>query len=339
MLTERREQLLRFIVDEYVRSAQPVASSAVVQRYGLPVSSATIRNEMARLEDEGYIVQPHTSAGRVPSDKGYRYYVEALMRPQEPPAAVQQTIRHQFHQAAGETDEWAQLAAAVLAARLSYVSVVTAPHAAQTRLRSLQLVSVQDFVVLLVLVLQETLVLQQTLTLDRPLSQPELAAVAAHLNSLYAGRTVDEIRAMQMEHRSFEAQTVNAALDLMESEEAESFGEAYLEGLRDMLLEPEFAQGDRMLALMDLLGRSNLDKAIPLARAAGDRQVTAIIGSEHPQDAMQQCSVVISPYGGPSGLRGAISVVGPTRMHYSRAVSMVRYMSSIMEELLDGYFG
>ncbi|MFB3093039.1 MAG: heat-inducible transcriptional repressor HrcA, partial [Dehalococcoidia bacterium] len=200
MLTERREQLLRFIVDEYVRSAQPVASSAVAQRYTLPVSSATIRNEMARLEDEGFIVQPHTSAGRVPSDKGYRYYVEALMRPQEPPAAVQQTIRHQFHQAAGETDEWAHLAAAVLAARLSYVSVVTAPHAAQTRLRSLQLVSVHDFVALLVLVLQETLVLQQTLTLDRPLSQPELAAVAAHLNSLYAGRTVDEIRAMQMEH-------------------------------------------------------------------------------------------------------------------------------------------
>ena len=339
MLTERREQLLRFIVDEYVRSAQPVASSAVVQRYGLPVSSATIRNEMARLEDEGYIVQPHTSAGRVPSDKGYRYYVEALMRPQEPPAAVQQTIRHQFHQAAGETDEWAQLAAAVLAARLSYVSVVTAPHAAQARLRSLQLVSVHDYVALLVLVLQETLVLQQTLTLDRPLSQAELAAVAAHLNSLYAGRTVDEIRAMQMEHRSFEAQTVHAALDLMESEEAESFGEAYLEGLRDMLLEPEFAQGDRMLALMDLLGSPNLDKAIPFARVAGDQQVTAIIGSEHPQDAMQQCSVVISPYGGPSGLRGAIGVVGPTRMNYSRTVSMVRYMSGIMEELLDAYFG
>jgi heat-inducible transcriptional repressor len=352
MLTERREQLLRFIVDEYVRSAQPVASSAVVRRYGLPVSSATIRNEMARLEDEGYIVQPHTSAGRIPSDKGYRYYVEALMRPQEPPAAVQQTIRHQFHQAAGETDEWAHLAAAVLAARLSYVSVVTAPHAAQTRLRSLQLVSVHDFVALLVLVLQETLVLQQTLTLDRPLSQDELADVAARLNSLYAGRTVDEIRAMQMEHRSFEAQTVHAALELMQSEEAESFGEAYLEGLRDMLREPEFAQGDRMLALMDLLGRSNLPKAIPLARAAGHQvapgrgapqarpgKVTAIIGSEHPQDAMHQCSVVISRYGSPSGLRGTISVVGPTRMYYTRAVSMVRYMSSIMDDLLDAYFG
>ena len=94
-----------------------------------------------------------------------------------------------------------------------------------------------------------------------------------------------------------------------------------------------------MLALMDLLGSPNLDKAIPFARVAGDQQVTAIIGSEHPQDAMQQCSVVISPYGGPSGLRGAIGVVGPTRMNYSRTVSMVRYMSGIMEELLDAYFG
>ncbi len=93
-----------------------------------------------------------------------------------------------------------------------------------------------------------------------------------------------------------------------------------------------------MLALMDLLGRSNLAKAIPLARA-GDREVTAIIGSEHPQDAMHQCSVVISRYGRPSGLRGTISVVGPTRMYYTRAVSMVRYMSSIMDDLLDAYFG
>ena len=343
MLTERRERLLRFIVDEYVRTAQPVASSAVVQGHGLPVSSATIRNEMARLEDEGYIVQPHTSAGRIPSDKGYRYYVEALMRPQEPAAAVQQTIRHQFHQAAGETDEWAQLAAAVLAARLSYVSVVTAPHAARPRLRWLQLVSVHDFVALLVIVLQETLVLQHTLALDRPLSQDELSDVAVRLNSLYAGRTADEIRATQIEHLSLEGEFVRAALDLMESEDAESFGEAYLEGLRDMLREPEFAQGDRMLALMDLLGRSNLPKAIPLT-AAGDRpagpgKVTVIIGSEHPQDAMQQYSVVISPYGGSSGLRGAISVVGPTRMQYPKAVSMVRCMSAIMEELLDAYFG
>ena len=337
VLTERRERLLRFIVDEYVRTAQPVASNSVVQRTGLPVSSATIRNEMARLEDEGYIVQPHTSAGRTPTDKGYRYYVEALMRPQELPPAVQQTIRHQFHQAAGEAADWAHLAAAVLAARLSYVSVVTAPRAARPRLRWLQLVSLHDFVALLVLVLQETLVVQHTLTLDRPLSQDELSDVALRLNSLYAGHTVDEIRSRQIEHLSLEAEVVRSALALMQPAEAESFGEAYLEGLREMLSEPEFAQGDRILALMELLGRANLGRAIPMAASAGDK-VTLIIGGEHPEDAMHECSVVISRYSGRSGLGGAVSVVGPTRMHYPRAVSMVRYMSSIMEELLDDYF-
>jgi heat-inducible transcriptional repressor len=342
MLTERRERLLRFIVDEYVRTAQPVASSAVVHRNELPVSSATVRNEMARLEDEGYIVQPHTSAGRIPSDKGYRYYVEALMRFHEPPAAVQQTIRHQFHQAAGETNEWAQLAAAVLAARLSYVSVVTAPQASQPRLRWLQLVSVHDVVALLVLVLEETLVLQQTITLDRPRSQDELSDVATRLNSLYAGRTADEIQATQAEHLAVEAETVRAILELMESHDAESFGDAYLEGLRTVLREPEFAEGDRMLALMDLLEGSSLPELIPLTPAAGwparRDKVTVIIGSEHPQDAMQQCSIVLSRYGGSSGLHGTMSVIGPTRMNYTRTVSMVRCMNDIMEELLDAYF-
>jgi heat-inducible transcriptional repressor len=337
MLTDRRERLLRFIVDEYVRTAQPVSSAAIVQRYGMPVSSATIRNEMAKLEEDGYIVQPHTSAGRIPSDSGYRYYLEALMRPQDPPAAVQQTIRHQFHQAAGETDEWAHLAAAVLAARLSHVSVVTPPQAARPRLRSLQLVSVHDFAALLVVVLQETQVLQHTIRLERQATQDELNEVAIRLNSLYADNTSDEIRASQAEHLSLEADVLVAALDLMEAAEADSFGEAHLEGMREMLREPEFADGDTMLTLLDLLERSNLPKAIPVARA-GEHEIIAVIGSEHPQDAMRQCSVVISRYAGAAGLRGTISVVGPTRMHYPRAVSLVRYVSALMEELLDAYF-
>ena len=336
MLTDRREQLLRFIVEEHVRTAQPVASGAVVSRYGLPVSPATIRNEMARLEEEGYIVQPHTSAGRIPSDRGYRYYVEALMRPRELPLAVQQTIRHQFHQAAGEVTEWAHLAAAVLAARLSYAAVVTAPQAAQPRLRRLHLVSVHDTMALLLLVLQEASVVQHTLALERPYRQEELNDVAARLSSLYAGHSADEIRDKQVEHPPVEGGALRVALDLMDAAESEWFGEAYLEGLADMLREPEFARGERILALLHLLEQPNLSKAIPLPSAA-QHELTVIIGSEHPHDAMRQCSVVISRYGGSSGLRGTISVVGPTRMHYPKAVSMVRYMDSIMEELLEAY--
>jgi heat-inducible transcriptional repressor len=216
--------------------------------------------------------------------------------------------------------------------------VVTAPQAARPRLRRLHLVSVHDTMALLLVVLQEASVVQHTLTLERPYGEEELADVAAQLNSLYAGHSADEIRDMQVEHPSVEADIVRATLDLMDSTEGEWFGDAYLEGLAEMLREPEFAEGERILALMDLLEQPNLPKAIPLP-PIGEHKLTVIIGSEHPHDTMRQCSVVISRYGGASGLSGTISVVGPTRMHYPKAVSMVRYMDSIMEELLEAYLG
>jgi heat-inducible transcriptional repressor len=336
MLTERRDRLLRFIVDEYVRTAQPVASSAAERRSGLPVSSATIRNEMARLEEEGFIEQPHTSAGRIPSDRGYRYYVEELMRPRDLSDSVKQTIRHQFHQAAAETAEWARLAASVLASRLSYGALVTAPHAASSHLRSLQLVSVHDYVALLIVVLRETLVVQHTVTLDRLYRQEELTQISARLNSLYAGLSSDEIRALQIEHLSVEAEAMRSVLSLMDAQDGQELGEPYLEGLRELLREPEFARGEAILEMFDVLGGANPLEAIPLAEAG--EGITFVIGAEHPEDALRQCSVIVSRYSGPAGLRGAVGVLGPTRMHYPRAVSMVRYMSGIMEELLDAYF-
>src|SRR3972149_10995017 len=123
MLTERRQKPPRFLLEEYVPTAQPVGSNALVEKYGLPVSSATIRSEMAHLEEEGYIAQPHTSAGRIPTDLGYRYYVEALMREEQVPDELQHTIRHQFHQAARELEEWARLAAALMGARPNNAAV------------------------------------------------------------------------------------------------------------------------------------------------------------------------------------------------------------------------
>ena len=184
-LTDRRQKLLRFIIDEYVTTAQPVGSNALVEKYGLPVSPATIRNEMAALEDEGYIAQPHTSAGRVPTDLGYRYYVEALMREDCVPDDLKQMIRHQFHQAARELEEWARLSAAILAGRLQNAAIVTTPRSPEPRLRWLEIVSVHDYLALLVVVLEEARVLQQTLALDRPFSQEELTGIA--------GETLDNV--------------------------------------------------------------------------------------------------------------------------------------------------
>ncbi|MBI2914230.1 MAG: heat-inducible transcription repressor HrcA [Chloroflexi bacterium] len=337
MLTERRQRLLQFIVDEYVNTAQPVGSGAIVDKYRFPASPATVRNEMARLEEEGFIVQPHTSAGRVPTDRGYRYYVESLMPQESLPEDAQQTIRHQFHQAARELEEWARLAAAILAARLHNAAVVTAPHSPEPRLRWLELVSVHDYLALLVVVLQEARVLQQTLALRRPLSQDELTTIARRLNDLLAGMTTAQIRERRLELLPPEAAVVDAAVALLDGADETGFEPSFLEGLRDLLRQPEFAQGERILGLLELLEGRNLPKAIPQGPLPA-HEIRIIIGGEHPTDAMRLCSVVTTRYGGPSGLRGTLSVVGPTRMHYPRAVATVRYMASLMEELLGVYF-
>ena len=338
MVTERRHRLLQLLVDEYVATAQPVGSAAIVEKYQLSVSPATVRNEMVSLEEEGYIVQPHTSAGRIPTDSGYRFYVESLMQEETLPQPDEQTIRHQFHQSARGLEDWARLAAAVLAARLHYAAVVTAPYSPQPRLRWLELVSVHDFQALVVVVLQEARVLQRSLALEQPFSQDDLTVIARRLNAQFAGKTAAEMREEEQDFSpAVEAPVVKAAADLLEAADASGFELAFMEGLRELLRQPEFAQGERILGLLELLEERNLPQAIPVG-ALPAHDIRIIIGAEHPTDAMRQCSIVTSRYSGPSGLRGTISVVGPTRMHYPRAVPLVRYMGSLMEELLGVYF-
>ena len=337
MLTQRRQKLLEFIIDEYVTTAQPVGSNALVEKYQLAISSATIRNEMAALEEEGYIAQPHTSAGRVPTDAGYRHYVEALMREERIPPELQKMIRHQFHQAARELEEWARLSAAILASQLRNAAVVTTPHSPEPRLRWIELVGVHDYLALLVVVLQEARVLQQTLALDRPFSQEELTALARRLNEVLAGKSSAEMRGPYLELAPVESAVVEATASLIESTDEAGVEPSFLEGMRELLRQPEFTQGERIIGLLEQLEDRNLARAIPQP-AARERGIRVIIGGEHPIDAMRVCSVITTRYTGPSGLRGTLSVVGPTRMHYPRAVSMVRYMSALMEELLGVYF-
>jgi len=336
MLTERRKKLLQYIVEEHVQSAQPVGSGALRDKYKLAVSSATIRNEMAALEEEGYITHPHTSAGRVPTDAGYRYYVESLMLEERLPDDAQQTIRHQFHQAARELEEWAHLAAAILASRVHNAAVVTTPHSPEPRIRQVEVVGVHENLALLIVVLQEARVLQQTITLATEHSQDDLSQIARKLNEELAGKSAPEIRALTLDLSPAETAMVEAAAGLIESADEIAREPSYIEGMRDLLRQPEFSQGERLLGLMEVLEGHNLPRAIPSARSAGD--VSIIIGAEHPVDEMRACTVITTGYSGPSGLRGRLSVVGPTRMHYPNTVATVRYMSALMEELLRVYF-
>src|SRR5512141_26130 len=170
-LGSRKSAVLRAVVEEYVRSGEPVGSETIAERSGLGVSSATIRNELAQLEQLGYLMHPHTSAGRIPTDSGYRYYVEMLMDDDELPQNEQRTIDHQFHQARLDLDQWMRLASSVLARTSGSAAIITAPHATKAKSKHLQLISTQGRLVLLILVLMDGAVKQEMSTLSDPLDQ------------------------------------------------------------------------------------------------------------------------------------------------------------------------
>lgn len=345
MLTERRARILQFVVSEYIESATPVGSETVVRKHGIRVSPATIRNEMLRLEEAGYLIQPHTSAGRIPSDLGYRYYVESLMQEEELDEEMERTIRHQFYQVGRAIEAWAQLAAVILARAVGNLALVTAPHPARARLRWLELVSIREDLVLVVAVLHEGRAREETISLDEPLSQDDLSRTARRLSRLFGGLSATEMQEQAADLPAgeaglspFENEVVQRVIRVLEAEDQLGYEPAYLEGLGNILRQPEFAQREAMLDLLDALDEYSLPRLIPFHWAAPGR-LAVIIGGENPQDAMRQCGLVVGRYGRPGGLTGALGVLGPTRLPYPRATSMVRHVGSLLDELVDTYYG
>jgi heat-inducible transcriptional repressor len=228
-----------------------------------------------------------------------------------------------------------RLGASLLAHQVENAAVVTVPHSPRARLRWLDLVPVQELLALLSVVLQEARVRQQTLSLSQPLSQDELSVISRRLNELFAGLTASEIRRQGSELSQLEGQVARAVAEVLESEDEAVFGPAFLEGIRHLLRQPEFAESRDALDVLDILDEDNLPRAIPFS-SIPEEGVTVIIGGEHPEDAMRQCSLVLARYGSHGG---TLVVVGPTRLRYSRAVSMVRYVASLMDEMVEVYFG
>ena len=336
MLTERRSRILGLVIEEYVDSAVPVGSEAIVRKYRLPVSSATIRNEMARLEEDGYVTHPHTSAGRVPSDKGYRYYIEDLMEERELTQEEKETIRHQFHQAGRDLEQWVHLAAAVLAQAVRNMAVVTTPRSPHCRLKHLELVSLHDLVVLVIVVLQDGRLLQQVLTLSEARHQDELTATGHRLTDLYKGLTASELQRKPAGLSALELEVRDEVNALMTSEDEGRYDQACLEGVPLVLGQPEFSRSEKMLGLLAVLDEYSLTRMLPLRSLAGEG-VTVLIGGENREDALQECSLLVTSYGVPGALSGALAVLGPTRMRYPRTISTVRYLGTLMSELVNRF--
>jgi len=345
-LTERQRSVLRAVVEDYVLTAVPVGSKGLVQRYGLSVSPATVRSAMAELEALGLLTHPHTSAGRVPSDLGYRLYVEALMREAELDMADQLMIRHQFSQVPLTSTEWLRLAASVLAGNARAASVVTPARSRRARFGHVQLVALADGARLVVLVLSDGNVHQRRLDRNRlerelpdePLDQPALDAAAGALNGDMAGLTGSQVRKRAGRLGPLAARIGAVVAEMLEGADSVVVEEVFTDGIGHVLDQPEFAEGSKLRPILEVLQRSDfLQQLIPVLTRSGG--VHVIIGRENTNDAMHEVSLVFAPYGAPDRALGLLGVLGPTRMRYPRAIPTVRYLSTLMNELISSEYG
>jgi len=335
-LTERRQTVLKTIVNGYIAAARPVASKTIAHDYDLKVSPATIRNDVVCLEEEGYVMRLHPSAGSIPTDKAYRYYVESISEDAEIPLAEQYLISALFQEAKVEVEQWLKLAASLLANFVRNVAVVTQPKATQCRFKHLDLVALQDFLALLVLVLSEARVRQKILSFDRRTSQDELTSLAVKLNSAYGELTSDEISAGKVELSPQEKQVTACITDMMTTENRLALGRPYLEGLHLMLSQPEFANSPRGLNLLELLEKE--DWLATVFRPELDkRQIRVIIGQENRDEALQDLSLIIGEYGVQNKARGIVGVIGPKRMDYTKAICSVNCLTSLLSESVAEY--
>ena len=337
-LSERCQTVLRLIVREHISTAAPVSSKTLSERYNLGVSAATIRNEMALLEENDYLTHPHTSAGRVPTEKGYRYFVEKLMHESRLTPDERRTISHQFHQARLELDQWMRLSAAVLAHNARGASLVTAPKSSQCQVKHIELISIRDEVVLLILVLKEGTVKQQILAPDEPISQDELVPIARHLTDLWSAYDQTEVAATREGLMGFERQVFDVVLETMRRLDARTSSEVYRDGLLNVLDQPEFARSDNAQQVVRALEERNvIDRMVSDVMQSGGLQI--IIGGEGRWEELSEVSVVLARYGIHDQATGALGVLGPVRMQYGRAVSVVRFVSELMSDLIGDLYG
>jgi heat-inducible transcriptional repressor len=338
MLTARGGKILNYIIAQYIANAIPVPSQAIADNANLGVSPATIRNEMASLEKEGYLIRPHTSAGCIPSDKGYRFYVESINNLVSLPREEQYLISHTFHQVEKEVEAWVSLTASLLARLTQNVAVVSLPKSTDNKLKHLEIMSVQDSRALIVVVLEGAAVKQKLITFDEPVSQEILSAASIKLNASFSGLTSRQIADSKIALPPLEKKAREHLLEIMQAEDSKEFQEPYLEGWHFMLNQPEFAHSDQMRSLMELFEQRGLLKVLtPISLSQPGVQV--IIGQENQYEAIRNCSVVIARYGLPREASGTIAVVGPTRMSYSHTIPTVYYLSSVLSQLMGGLYG
>jgi heat-inducible transcriptional repressor len=286
----------------------------------------------------GYLRQPHLSAGRVPTEDGYRLFVGNIMQETELPDSTRRTISHQFYQMRQDVEGWTKLAASVLAHQSRAASLVTAPHPDKSHFKHLELIAARGPQVLMVLVLLGGEIMQRFITLPELVPQDQLSSAADHLNSLLVGKNVNEVSAESVVLNALEQDVFQLIIDEMNQANSMISGDVVLDGLTNVLAEPEFSAGGEARRALRILEEKPLlndilSKTVLHGPSLGGVQV--LIGGEGIYDALSQCSIVLARYGTPGLATGTLGVLGPMRMPYGRTISIVRFLSGLLSDLVN----
>jgi len=342
-LTDRRQQILKIVIQEYTHTAQPISSKEIAEKHALGISASTIRNDLAALENHGLLTHPHTSAGRIPTDAGYRYFVENLLLDAELPSEDRVQIRNAFGLARQELDQWLRVSTSVLANISQSAAIATAPRAIHSRFKHIELVAIHDTKVLLVLVLQAGTVKQQLLDLDQPLVQTELSTISNEINDLFASETVSGIARIVPKLTPFAQQVGGLIMDMMGNNAGRVDRQFYRDGLARMLDAPEFAAGDNIRSVVQVIEERTLFEQVIGAHSAeqnnSDEKLQVIIAGNGRYAELEEISLIVSRYGVEDSATGHIGVVGPLRMSYGRTIGAVRFVATLMSNMVQEMHG
>ncbi|OUN24841.1 heat-inducible transcriptional repressor HrcA [Pseudoflavonifractor sp. An85] len=337
-LTERKKKILRAVVESYIRTAEPVGSKAILELAELKVSSATIRNELADLTEMGYLEQPHTSAGRVPSPKGYRLYVNELMEEQRLSLDETRQINEALHLKMQELDKVIDQAGRMVSQLTNYPAFAVAGGRQRTTIRRYDLIMVDVNSFIVVVMTDSNVVKNKLIRLPTDLSQPQLQLLTTLLNTSFVGKSLEELTPELMrvaEHAAGSAYglislVVSFAMEVLDSLE---HSPVYTAGTSHILDHPEYRDVDKAQKLMCYLSEDqSLANVLDLPALSGDN-TKILIGPENVADELKDTSVVLASYDIGDGMKGVIGVVGPTRMDYAKVAAKLSYVADGLSKL------
>jgi len=345
ILNERKVRILEAIINDYIRTAEPIGSRTIAKKYGLGISSATIRNEMSDLEEMGLIVQPHTSAGRVPSDKGYRLYVDELMHRRELADNEAAYLRQLVMRNMGTIDSLMQETARALAILTNYTTIVSEPKLTNPRMRHIQFVPLDTESIIMVLVTDNKVAKNHQINLGFSVDYQTLSRLSVAFNELFSGWELQDILDSAAQYEDGIEQSAGLPPDaltpiwnaLANAIIVEENVAVYTSGAKNILGFPEFNDLEKARPIFEALEEKEM--LVTLLGGDNSDDISIVIGAENRLEELRNCSIIKANYEIGQRVSGSIGIIGPTRMDYSQVVAILNGIVKNINSVLKGLAG